>query len=287
MSLSCRSLFVLVSATGAACSCSAGVTDKAASPPAAAVAADAPFVVAAPWKATSARLSVLTYGFFSGSMKYAKDRVDMTAAQLLALDGLRTKPDSANRGDADEQVSIVEILDADGSNAKYVASEQDLSGLLGGATATIAQSTLGPFLATLTCTKAKETSERCASAAGAPPPEGCTTKVGADPGCLDGVFVGSDCEDVWMALDVASAGSYEIATVDCIESVTIKLLSADGATLLVESAAGTQPTCSAVTHTFDVPGTFKLLLEKRNAAGCAGGALGGAGDFYLRVAPKR
>jgi hypothetical protein len=107
-----------------------------------------------------------------------------------------------------------------------------------------------------------------------------------DPGCLDGIFVPTDCVDISLALDIPSAGTYEIASVGCIGAVTIKVLASDGTTALATSPPGTEPSCSAVTHTFDAAGSFRLLLEKRNLAGCAAGAPGGAGDFYVRVSPK-
>jgi hypothetical protein len=87
-----------------------------------------------------------------------------------------------------------------------------------------------------------------------------------------------------MSLEVSHAGPYEIATSECFESVTIKLLGADGTTVLETSSAGTKPSCAALTHTFDAAGTYRIVLEKRNTAGC--GASGNAGDMYLRVTPR-
>jgi hypothetical protein len=110
--------------------------------------------------------------------------------------------------------------------------------------------------------------------------------VTTDPGCLDGVFVGGGCEDAWMTLTVPTAGAYEIQTVNCIESVGIELTSADGASILASAAPSPEPACSSLTHTFDAGVTFRIVLQKRNATGCAAGATGNAGDFYVRVSPK-
>jgi hypothetical protein len=184
----------------------------------------------------------------------------------------------------DYEIVEITIVDADGTSATYVAAENDLPvALTGPATSTLQHATLAPLLATLACLKAKSV---CGVAPGAPAPAMCTAKVTTDPGCLNGIFVAAGCEDAWMTLTVPTAGAYEIQTVNCIESVGIELTSADGASILASAAPSPKPACASLTHTFDAAGTYRLVLQKRNAAGCAAGTTGNAGDFYVRVSPK-
>ena len=211
----------------------------------------------------------------------------MSPAQLEALLGLRTRPDGAyGHGGGDYEYFDVTITDADGSSARYVSAELNLSAApSGNALGTLDWTTLGPFLATLTCGKAQASLGGCTTAPGVPSsPVACTAKVSDDPGCLNGVFMPYGCADVSTMVEVSKPGAYEIATVACFETVTIKLLAADGATVLATSPAGTKPSCTSLTHAFDAAGTFRILLEKRNASGCS--TQGAAGDMYLRVAPR-
>jgi hypothetical protein len=245
---------------------------------------EGPFVPVAPWKATSARVELASSDFFLGSMKYTKDRGAMSPAQLQALAGLRTRPENAGPRPQDVQTYALTIVDADGSRASYVAADENFTPKQSGDVAgTVDKPTLDPFLATLTCLKAKSVSA-CSAAPGEPTPAACKAVLRDDPACLNGVFMPGTCADVSMSLEVSHAGPYEIATSECFESVTIKLLGADGTTVLETSSAGTKPSCAALTHTFDAAGTYRIVLEKRNTAGC--GASGNAGDMYLRVTPR-
>lgn len=244
-----------------------------------------PFVASAPWKASSARIEVSSFGFFEGSMTYAKDRAALGATQLQALEGLRTRPNGSGPTAEDVVTFTIRIVDADGTSATYLATADNMTVSASySAAATIEKATLDPFLATFACMKAKAT-ETCLASPGGALPNGCKyTKVSTDPGCLNGVFVNQECADIWMSLPIATAGAYEIALTDCIESVAVKVLAADATTVLASGPSGTKPTCSAVTHTFDAPGTYWVVIEKRNAAGCT--ATGSGGDFYVRVTPR-
>lgn len=261
---------------------------RAAPPPASNATTDGGvFVPIAPWKATSARIHLSSFGFFQGSMRYAKARVDLTVAQRQALEGLRTRPNAGSTNDGDNEMYSIDIVDNDGSTASYVASVDDILMSAAPGVGTIAVSTLTPFLGTLTCAKSKAAYAECVVAPGAAFPVSCTATLGVDPGCENGVFTGSGCEDVWGVLQIPAAGTYELATVGCFENVTVQVLDLDGTTILGTSAPGTTPRCATLTQAFVAPGSYKVNLEKRNAtAACGPNAMGVAGDYYFRVTPK-
>ena len=278
---------LLLGAGAWACTTSDGVVATPGMDAGVAVEADGnvPFVAKAPWTSTSARVELTSFGFFDGSMGYAKDRAALTAVQLQALEGLRTRQVEAGQGVyEDVEAFTITIVDADGTRATYRATRQNFNVReIAVGSETIDMLTLEPFLATFACMKARAT-RGCLAAPGAVVPADCRASVSTDPACSNGVFVGDECADIWIKLVIASAGGYEVAAGNCVESIAIKLLGTDGATVLASSAAGPAPTCSSVTHAFDAPGTYWLILEKRNAAGCPG--VGGAGDFNLRVSPQ-
>ena len=243
-----------------------------------------PFVAAAPWKSTSVRIELSSFGFFDGSMGYVKDRAVLTAVQLQALEGLRTRQVVAGPGVYDVEAFTITIVDADGTRATCRATRQNFNVReISAGSLAVDMVTLDPFLATLTCMKAGAT-RGCSVEPGAAAPGTCTATVSTDPGCSNGVFVGSGCADVWLKLVIASAGTYEVAAGNCVESIATKVLGIDGVTVLASSTPGPPPTCPSLTHAFDAPGTYWLVVEKRNAAGCP--AMGGAGDFNVRVTSK-
>ena len=74
-----------------------------------------------PWKATSTRVELRSFGFFQGSSGYESDRSALSAAQLSALDAMCIIPTPTGPGGADFTTYAIEIADADGSVATYPA----------------------------------------------------------------------------------------------------------------------------------------------------------------------
>jgi hypothetical protein len=97
------------------------------------------------------------------------------------------------------------------------------------------------------------------------------------------VYLPTDCSDSFLRLDLTAGGTYAIEDARCIEQMSLRLYSSDGATPLAESTPGPGNACFTLRYAF-APGSYLLHLIKTNAAGCAEGQTGGAGDTTLAIA---
>ena len=253
----------------------AGVTSDAAID----VAGDArdaapPFVPASLWKPTSMRLEMravggLPIGLVGGAFGYAKNRADMSPAQLTVVEGLRTTTPTAVPAPSDSPRFTITITDADGTQARYdtPVAINDL-----GLGTPIDGNTLGPFLDPLKCSWSYGTRACSVPPDAAPPPATCHPTLVDDPGCLNGVTT-KHCADLWMTFAVTSPGTYDIAAIGysaalgCGDTTTIEARSADGATVLGTSAASTAPSCPVLHQTFASAGDYRVVLKER-AADC-------------------
>src|SRR5690606_5287572 len=156
---------------------------------------------------------------------------------------------------------------------------------------TIDVETLKPFLATFQCLHAKEVPSIPRSSDAPLDPSTVDTskasKLPADLGCINGVFVPYGCCDSVFTFDVASAATYELSTGRCIERLSLRVYASDRSTLVAEGSPGGDETCVNLRHALE-PGSYLVVLGKTNAAGCGGdrpdaSAAGGAGDVSLSI----
>jgi hypothetical protein len=242
-----------------------------------------------PWRPSSVRIELTTFSFWTGSSGYAKDRADMTAAQLAALEGLRTIPTPELLG-FDASSWQIRIVDADGSVAAYRAAFANIRDSDESAEAlklpTIDVETLEPFLATLHCLHAKKVPSIPRSEDAPLDPSTAdtskTTKLPVDTGCINGVFLPQGCADAVLGFEIPAPATYELSTGRCIERLSLRLYASDRSTLLAEGTPGTGDTCTTLQHGFE-PGSYVAVLGKTNAAGCQPGASGVAGDTSLSL----
>jgi hypothetical protein len=241
------------------------------------------------WKPSSQRIELTSFGFWQGSSGYAKDRGQLTAEQLAALEKLETTAPPTMEV-YDGQSYRVRVHDRDGTVAEYRAAMGNVrdsdEGHGAGELETIDITTLEPFLSTFDCVAARA-AEGTARETDAPldprsvEPEK-TVLLPTDAGCINGVFLPSTCSDALFTFEVREAGTFDIVGGRCVETLSLRLYTGDRTTLLAESSPGTNERCFTLRHAFDV-GTYAFILSKTNAAGCA--AHGMAGDTSLRVQP--
>jgi hypothetical protein len=233
------------------------------------------------WKPTSTRIELTSFGFFTGSTGYEKDRSQLSDAQLAALAGMCLL--TASRGPATDAVSYaIKIHDRDGSVASYRATQGNVDGdpVANATVPAIEIGSLQPFLSTFQCLSASQTRE---SPAPTELPWSKAPTIGRDTGCLNGIFVPYGCHDVWLKLIVDAPATYELQTVNCVETINLKLHSADGTTELAAGTPGSKPNCPSLSYQFREQGTYLLEIEKTNATGCFFNTSGSAGDFFVRV----
>lgn len=242
------------------------------------------------WRPTSTQITLSSFGFWNGSFGYEKKRADLTREQLTALEGLRTRPPPKGSLGADYVSYEVKIADANGSTTAYRAvqdnvldSDESREALT---YATLDYETLQPFLDTIHCFSAKGAGQpkaRSTDSPSSPTAEDIASApaLPTDLGCLNGVFLPAECSDSFFTFDVAKPATYAFIGGRCFENQSLRLFSADGATLLAESAV-TPDTCFRLEHPLDT-GRYVLELSKTNATGCGKSAEGGVGDALLRV----
>jgi hypothetical protein len=243
------------------------------------------------WRATSTKIEIFSFGFWEGSSGYAKLRAEMTPEQLTALDGLAIVPTPQNTRTADNTSYHILVTDADGTVAEYRAAAGNYVDGDEGDRArnqrTIDFHSLTPFLETFDCLSAKDVHYE---PRGTPQPKdpktadlSKATKLPSDLGCRNSVFLPGACSDSFLRLDVTAGGTYSIGDTRCIEQMSLRLYSSDGATQLAESTPGPGDACFTLSYAF-APGSYLLHLIKTNVAGCSEGQSGTAGDTTLTIA---
>ncbi len=239
------------------------------------------------WKPTSTRIELSSFGYWVGSASYAKDRAELTAEQLAALEGLRTMTPPEKMG-ADFTSYELSVTDQDGSVARYRAADGNIRDSDESANAatlpTIDIDTLRPFLDTIKCLSAKAV-EPIPRTTNIPldPKTADMSKaaaIPADTACTNGVFVPYGCSDSLLTFDVDAPATYEIVSGRCLEQLSLRVYTSDRTTLLAESTPGSNESCFTLRHTFE-PGSYVLVFSKTNAAGC--NQNGKAGDTSFRV----
>ncbi len=237
------------------------------------------------WKATSARIEIRGFGFFSGSFAYVVARDAMTAEQRTSVEGLRLLASKPTARASDIEDFGIRIVESNGDVAEYRATEGDaLSGDEGSqrqALPSVAYRTLEPFMKTVHCLGARATPFGSGSAAAPKLADAVLTNAPTlpqDTGCSNGLFVPYDCSLSAQRLEVPTGATYRVTPERCFERTTLHLFRADDSALVAESPAGTacQPLEAALT-----PGSYWLLVNKANASGCPG--QGTAGDQLYRV----
>ncbi|WP_394848842.1 hypothetical protein LZC95_15480 [Pendulispora brunnea] len=222
------------------------------------------------WKATSERIEIRSFGFWQGSSGYDQTRAKLSPAQLTALEGLRVIPHPTGES-VDATSYRVRVTDQDGSVVEYRAAlDNKVDSDEGpGALPAIDIETLAPFLNTFQCMSATETRGDA------------VPTIHDDSGCLHGIFVPDACKDITLKWQSASAGDHRLELARCFDTTRIRVLSEDGTIELGAGATAVAPTCASLDVHLQQPGTYRVVLEKRNGAGCNAG--GGAGDMMLRV----
>jgi hypothetical protein len=240
-----------------------------------------------PWKPSSARLEMSSFGYWVGSSGYVADRASLSATQLAALSGLRIIPTPTSVG-ADGVSTLLTIFDQDGTSQSYRAAVDDILDLDEGSGAqalpTIAYESLQPFLATVHCDAAKDPADPSDAGPDAGPPWASAPALPSDTNCLNGFFVGSACQDTWRKVVVPQPAAYTFALRGCFSLMTIEVLDADGTTELATSPTGVPGACASVTYRFTQAGTYFVDIETRGEAGCDYGTLGDS-EMQTTVAP--
>jgi len=256
--------------------------------------ADAPGVIETgerPWRATSARVVLRSYGYWVGTRVFEASRAELSAEQRALLEQLTVRAQPVVPTAEDVTTIALEITDEDGTLARYPADAPDTFG--SGDTEydlSVDFAALTPWLEPCVGTVAAglgagelqrpdagatSVAERVALAAAVP-------RISAeDIACRHAVFEPSSCgQDIWLRLDVEAPGAYRISLDGCGFPLALRLHAPDGAAVLA-AATGEVGTCPAFAHTFTQAGTYPLELHPN---GCP---TANADDppVLLRVAP--
>ena len=209
------------------------------------------------WKATSARVRLTQFSYWTGGSRFENARDALTKDQLAALEGVTLKAwDGVCRQDG--LSASLTIVDADGSEVVYW-----VAGKCGKAEGQVLdEPSLNVFLKTLHCLNAGETRGAQTTPATAP-------LLGANDGCEHGFFDGPP----WLMLDVTKANvPYTVRGVNCQHNqVHLALYDQLGKTLLAEGSAEAAPGCQMLRYTFPSAGKYALELK----------AMGG--DYFLKL----
>ena len=244
---------------------------------------------AAIWKASSRRIELSSFGFMHRPSAYAKDRAELTPAQLAALAGLQTMSLPTTLG-IDAISYKIRVLDDDGTVAEFRAATYNVRDTAESSDAallpTIDFATLEPFLETFRCLTARDATVRTTETPVDPSTADMQTALAfpTDSGCTNAVFLPDQCSDTLFTFDVGGTETYDIVSGRCLEAMTLRLYASDRTTLLAESTPATTESCFVLRHTFE-PGSYVFVLTKTNAAGC--NAKGEAGTTSLRLRPVR
>jgi hypothetical protein len=225
---------------------------------------------AAPWKSTSTRLEMSSFGYWVGSSGYAADRAHLSAAQISALNGLRVIP-TPSSGAEDIVSWQLTIFDQSGASQTYRAAVDDV--ISGDESSmptvpTIGYASLQPFLDTVHCDAAKDPANPSDAGVDAGPPWASAPTLPSDTNCVNGFFIGSPCQDTWRQVVVPQPATYTFALQGCWGLTAIEVLADDGTTELATSPMGASGACASVTYSFAQAGTYLLDVQQRNEAGC-------------------
>lgn len=238
------------------------------------------------WRSTSRSILIGSFGLFRGSSGYEKTREELAGPQLSALDNLCMRPPPTGPKKSDLASYSVAITDADGSVARYVATEGNATGDSSGEAETIDVDSLQTFLRTFSCRAAGETRNQTGPDSGVGDASVETLpQLGSDNGCRHGVSFTSRCGTARFALAVANAASYEVALLDCFTTSRIRLLAADRTTIVAESATGERGACPSLTQRIETPGTYVVEIERTLPGGCATEGMAGDVSFSVKHTP--
>ena len=259
--------------------------------------ANPPSVVAAlvvPWKVTSRKIEIFRSSQDDGrSPYYVKERSDLTAAQLQALEGMRFVVPS---GRADERYHLVRITDRDGSVAFYGASQRGSSRAtanpLSPTDGAIAYVTLLPFLRTARCTNPSEASRIRQSTAPLPPNDALVSvasPLALDEGCRSFLPRWFFCTDEYYTLEVATRATYEIALERCDGDFTLtayedtRTRGSTSRDIIATGVPGAAGECEVLRHTFDA-GSHVIAVGKSNSSGVCPAGDADLGELDPRLA---
>lgn len=221
------------------------------------------------WRPESTRIEIESFGFWDGGWKFEADRAQLTAAQLQALEGLRTIPTPSQTCPSD--IVGAEVTVYDGAAKRVLQVNQSDANCGDGDY--LSYASYEPLKRELGCFGAGATRDLF-------PDDGDRPSVTLTPsaGCLHGVFGTPSGNRIHFKVkveDVSRPLVFEIR--DCYSDVSLHLLAPGGAELATaHGSAGA--VCARFEHTFAAAGTYDLHIDKA--------ASESAGDFYLRVAPK-
>lgn len=209
------------------------------------------------WNDDSASLRVVSGSFFEGYFRYERERAQLSAAQLSALEEIRTAPD-LDDCIADGTETQLTVTDSFGKPQNYRNASCDPS------SKALEPNSTAHFLLTLPpCLLSKD--DRSQALASAP-------SVAIGDGCQNGLFTSSAAEVLWLRLTVPTANvPVLLELADCgLRTFKLELLSPTGDTVL-GTGAPSGDKCQTLTHTFDAAGSYVVRVT------LTGGQ--GAGDF--------
>ena len=252
-----------------------------------------PVAYGPPWKASSTRLEMTSFGYWVGSSGYRADRASLSGAQLSALAAMRQVPTPTQTA-ADLVSYHLTIFDQDGTSALYRAAGTGGAGvttnLLDGDEGTTAASmptidfpTFQPFLDTIHCDATRSPAFPADGGVGGSTDGGAAwasaPTLPADPSCVDGISGNGSCEDIWRRVVVAQPATYTFTLRTCSTGMSLDIMAPDGASSLTTSPSFTSPACGSLAQHFDSAGTYLLRVSSGGDAGCT--AL--SADFTLQV----
>lgn len=215
---------------------------------------------APPWNSDSRSLSLRSFGYWSGSSGYDRDRSRLTVEQLALLDRLEViDPHSSCAEDILDHT--LTIVDAAGVARRYHANSTNEA--CDSELPLVSIESLRPFLQTFRCISAGDTRSRT----GQPVPAWALVVHPGD-GCLHGVFLDGGRTTVRFEVPVTTPAPLTIETIGH-SSVAgqVTLIDLDGATVLgVGSEPAGRPDCSSLTYDFTVAGTYYVEVTSINSA---------------------
>ncbi len=227
------------------------------------------------WRPTSVRFELSLNSYWEGPSAYARDRVDLSAEQLRALEALRTIPTPTGSVGNDMMIYRLRIVDQDGSSVTYRAAEANVldEERTPSTPSTIDVASLEPLLDTFHCLSGVDTKFKARESTSPADPTADdiskATSLPMDVGCTNGMFISHACSDTFLTLDVTEPARYRIAARNCRENMVLRLFTSDGGTQQAESVSTAMPdACLSLEHSFD-RGKYVLVLSKTNAAECS------------------
>lgn len=230
------------------------------------------------WKSTSRRIEIEGGSYDYGTFAYAKNRDELTAEQLDALEELRFIVPTRSEG-VDGEAYRVRIHDADGTVASLRASSFDGYASREPETQKIAVefASIERFVATLGhCLRGWTMPwQRRTSTIAAAPHEGSLVRaqqLSLDSGCDNSVYIPASCGEGVVGFVVPSAGTYEISAARCHGEMTMRAYAgrrtnfATVLTSVAESRPAESESCLTLRHRFEA-GSYVLAISKTNPFG--------------------